>query len=206
MKRQAIGDLLLQAHLVDETQLELALAAQRRTGQKLGSALVELRLVDENVLAAFLSRQIDIPCVSLLNVEIPVAVLRRVPAGLAHQLGAVPVRMDGNALECAMIDPTDIDQITTLEHATGLRIDPLVAPESSIRRVLSKYYPLGDEGIPSEPGATPGGESILFPELATEVEQGNTRISERLEALEGEVRSLRGRIEELLAELRAARS
>jgi len=194
--------MLLEAHLVDETKLEIALDQQRRTGQKLGSALVELRLVDENVLAAFLSKQIDIPCVSLLNVEIPVSVLRRIPAPLAHQMGAVPIRLEADSLQIAMIDPTDIDQIMALEEATGLRIDPLVAPESSVRRVLAKYYPLGQDGIPADATVESPGATILFPELARELEAGSDRVMSRLDGIETELRALRVRVEELMRELK----
>lgn len=201
-KKRHIGDMLLEAHLVDEAQLALALETHRQTGRKLGSALVDLRIVDENVLAAFLSKQIDVPCVSLLNVEIAPHVLRRIPAVLAHQIGAVPVALEHDAIQCAMIDPTDLDHVDALERATGLRIDPLVAPESSIRRVLARYYPLGDDGLPAE--APAGDDPFLFPELAEELERV-PKVHDRLAALEEEVRALRGRIEELIAELRLPR-
>lgn len=202
-RKRAIGELLLEAHLVDEAQLALAMDHQRLTGSKLGSALVELRLVDENVLAAFLSKQIDVPCVSLLNVEIPAQIHRRVPPALAHRLGVMPIGVRGNTLQVAMIDPTDIDQVTLLEEASGLRVEPLVAPESSIRRVLQKIYPLGEDGLPmADPDHQ--GDPILFPELAREMdEMGGPMLAGRLEGIETEIRALRARIEELVALVRA---
>jgi hypothetical protein len=196
-RKKTIGEMLLGANLVDETSLALALDKQRRTGQKLGSALVDLHLIDENVLAAFLSKQIDVPCVSLLNVEIPLSVIRRLPATVAHQVGAMPVRIEGDALECAMIDPTDVSHVDALEQATGLRISPLVAPESSIRRLLAKYYPLDDDGVPAPAPV----EEALFPELVEELEGGHARLSARLESIEQELRALRLLVERLVDRL-----
>jgi len=71
MHRQNLGEMLVAANLIDEVQMQIALAEQKQTGKRFGSTLVELKFIDENVLAAFLSKQIDIPCISLLHVDIP---------------------------------------------------------------------------------------------------------------------------------------
>ena len=86
--------MLLAANLIDEVQMQIALAEQRQTGKRFGSTLVELKFIDENVLAAFLSKQIDIPCISLLHIEIPKKLIRKMNRGLAHECKAVPVRID----------------------------------------------------------------------------------------------------------------
>ena len=77
MHKQTLGDMLLAANLIDEVQMQIALAEQKRTGRRFGSTLVDLKFIDENVLAAFLSKQIDIPCISLLHIDIPKKVLRK---------------------------------------------------------------------------------------------------------------------------------
>src|SRR5687767_5929790 len=142
MQRQNLGDMLLAANLIDEVQMQNALAEQRQTGKRFGSTLVELKFIDENVLAAFLSRQIDIPCISLLHIDIPKKLIRKMNRDLAQECKAVPVRLDENSrLEVAMADPTDADVIERLEEAVGMKISPLIAPESSIRTIIDKIYP-----------------------------------------------------------------
>ena len=69
--KQTLGQMLVAANLIDEVQMQIALAEQRQTGKRFGSTLVDLKFIDENVLAAFLSRQIDVPCISLLHIDIP---------------------------------------------------------------------------------------------------------------------------------------
>src|SRR5215213_7504511 len=98
MHRQNLGEMLVAANLIDEVQMQVALAEQRRTGRRFGSTLVDLKFIDENVLAAFLAKQIDIPCISLLHVDIPKKVLRRLPRAVALECKAIPVRMDGDKL------------------------------------------------------------------------------------------------------------
>lgn len=139
--RQNLGDMLLAANLIDEVQMQIALSEQKQSGKRFGSTLVELQFIDENVLAAFLSKQIDVPCISLLHVDVPKKVLRKLPRAVAVDCKAVPVRIDGERLEVAMVDPTDIEVLDKLEKASGMTVSPLIAPESSIAAMIERCYP-----------------------------------------------------------------
>ncbi len=141
MHRQNLGEMLIAANLIDEVQMQIALAEQKQTGKRFGSTLVELQFIDENVLAAFLARQIDVPCISLLHVDIPKKVLRRIGRQTALECRAIPVRIEGDRLEVAMTDPTDSEIIERLTNAAGMPITPLIAPESSIQTMLDRCYP-----------------------------------------------------------------
>src|SRR5689334_23329381 len=146
MHRQNLGEMLVAANLIDEVQMHIALAEQRQTGKRFGSTLVELKFIDENVLAAFLSKQIDVPCISLLHVDIPKKVLRKISRNTALECKAVPVRIDGGRLEIAMLDPTDIEIIDKLEKASGMTVTPLIAPQSSIATMIERCYPEEHDG------------------------------------------------------------
>ena len=141
MHRQNLGEMLVAANLIDEVQMQIALAEQKRTGKRFGSTLVDLKFIDENVLAAFLSKQIDVPCISLLHVDIPKKVLRKLARTEALTCKAVPVRVDGDRLEVAMMDPTDVDALDRVEKAVGMTVTPLIAPESSIQTMIERCYP-----------------------------------------------------------------
>lgn len=138
--KKNLGQMLLEANLIDEIQMQIALEVQRKKGRRFGSTLVELKFIDENVLAAFLSKQVDIPCISLLNIAIPEATLDRVPLEVARRLQAIPVKEEQTILHVAMTDPTDIGAVTEMEEVTGMSISPLIAPQSSIEKVIKKYY------------------------------------------------------------------
>src|SRR5215207_9766728 len=141
MHRQNLGDMLLAANLIDEVQMQIALAEQKQSGKRFGSTLVELKFIDENVLAAFLSKQIDVPCISLLHVDIPKKILRKLPRTSAIECKAIPVRIDGDRLEVAMTDPTDIEVLDKVEKACGMTVSPLIAPQSSIATMIERCYP-----------------------------------------------------------------
>ncbi|HXI12517.1 MAG TPA: hypothetical protein VNM92_07710 [Thermoanaerobaculia bacterium] len=197
MHRQNLGDMLVAANLIDDVQMQVALAEQSTTGRKFGSTLVDLKFIDENVLAAFLSRQIDVPCISLLHIDIPKKVLRKLPARVARQCEAIPIRIEDGRLEIAMVDPSDIDLIEILEVSCGMTVTPLIAPQSSISKMVVRFYPdedPEDQTTGSELEA-PRATNPMFLDLIEEIESGDfeTRL-ERIEEALGRMGSVLERI------------
>jgi type IV pilus assembly protein PilB len=204
MTRQNLGEMLLAANLIDEVQMKIALAEQQRTGRKFGSTLVDLKFIDENVLAAFLSRQIDVPCISLLHVDVSRKTLRRIPYSIAALCQAVPIREEDGSLEVAMVDPTDHDTISRLEATAGMTIVPLVAPQSSILKIIDRFYPAEEEDtITAHPGSGSGMSDPLFADLIEEIESGD--IGERLRRLEQKIDQVWTLLEKVLRTVEAAR-
>jgi hypothetical protein len=187
MHRRNLGEMLVAANLIDEVQMQIALAEQKQSGKRFGSTLVELQFIDENVLAAFLSKQIDVPCISLLHVEIPRKLLRRIPRALAIECKAIPVRVDGERLEVAMVDPTDLDALNRLEIAAGMTVVPLIAPESSIQTMIAKCYPEeleADEtlSVKHRPASRNAPNDPVFWDLVADLGSGD--LDERLSHIE----------------------
>jgi hypothetical protein len=148
--KQSLGQMLVAANLIDEVQMHIALAEQRQTGKRFGSTLVDLKFIDENVLAAFLSRQVDVPCISLLHIDIPKKIVRRMNRTTALECQAIPVRFTGETLEVAMVDPTDAETVAKVERYAGMPVSPLIAPESSIQTMIERFYPekeLGEDTL-----------------------------------------------------------
>ncbi len=143
--KKTLGEMLVSANLIDDVQMRIALAEQRQSGKRFGSTLVELKFIDENVLAAFLSKQIDVPCISLLHIDIPKKVLRKLNRNAALECQSIPVRIEKERLEVAMVDPTDAETVAKVEKAAGMHVTPLIAPESSILTMIERFYP--EEGL-----------------------------------------------------------
>jgi hypothetical protein len=193
MQRQNLGEMLVAANLIDEVQMQIALAEQRQSGKRFGSTLVELKFIDENVLAAFLSKQMDVPCISLLHIDIPKRVLRKLTREVSFECRAIPVRIDDlGRLEVAMVDPTDIDTLIRLEAASAMTVSPLIAPESSIGSMIDRLYPEEageDETLSARqaPLRTAPNDPIFW-DVIEELSSGDlearlTRIEQRLDQL-----------------------
>ena len=65
--RRKIGDCLVRAGLISDTDLQAALAEHRRTGQRLGAVLVRLDLVDERQIARMLALQLGLAYLNLAD-------------------------------------------------------------------------------------------------------------------------------------------
>ena len=78
-KKIRLGELLIEQKVINEDQLNKALAEQKRTGRKLGRVLTDLGIVDEQHLNDALARHLQIPFVDLKQMSLDQAVVRLLP-------------------------------------------------------------------------------------------------------------------------------
>ncbi len=150
-----IGELLVEAGVLSQSQLEQALFAQRKDGRKLGQLLIELGLVSEVQLTQTLSRQLSVPWVSLYHVDFSRSLLNLVSREIAERYAVVPilvrrVRKQGETLYVAMDDPTNEAAIEDVSRTAALPVKPMIACPSDIRAAIRVYY-LGETGAPLAP-------------------------------------------------------
>ncbi|MEZ4398745.1 MAG: hypothetical protein R3B06_01905 [Kofleriaceae bacterium] len=143
MARKRIGEILIEAGLIDEDALRSALVEQRRRGGPIGRALVDLKLVAEETLVAALSRQLAVPVVDLDGMEISQAVVDLVPGELAESFGLVPFDQPMKFLDVAMSDPNNLRVIDELRVRTNLNIRAYLAGPKAIERAIGRYYGRG---------------------------------------------------------------
>lgn len=135
-----IGELLKEAGLIDDFQIQSALSHQRNWGGKMGAILIEMEFIREEDLARVIAEKLHIPYINLFEPEIPEAVLKTVKAEVAKKYHVIPVKKEAGALVLAMMDPLDIEAIDAIRFATGLNIKPSLALDSEIRDAIKKYY------------------------------------------------------------------
>ncbi len=135
-----IGELLIEAGLIDDFQLQTALSHQRNWGGKLGSVLIELEFVSEENVARVIAEKLRTPYFNLFEPEVPGAVIKLVKPDIAKKYQVVPVRKEKGEVILAMSDPLDIEAIDAIRFATGLNVRAALALDSEIKDALRKYY------------------------------------------------------------------
>ncbi len=143
MARRRLGEILLEAGLIDEATLRAALTEQRRFGGHLGRVLVEMKKVLEEDLVAALSRQLAVPVIDLDHLEVPQAVIDLVPVDMAETYGLIPFAQPMKFLDVAMGDPTNQTAIDELRVRTQLNIRTYLAGPKAMERALFRYYGRG---------------------------------------------------------------
>jgi len=145
-----LGEMLLQAGIIDGFQLTSALSHQRTHGGRLGSSLIRLGYLAEERLLNFLADQLHCQRVDLRAVRIPQSVLRCIPEEKARKYNVIPVEKRGTpgstTLLVAMADPTNLSVIDSLQFITGCRIRSAIATEGMIHEALDRCY--GAEALP----------------------------------------------------------
>ncbi len=139
-ERKKLGDLLKEAGLIDDFQLEAALSHQRNWGGKLGCIIVELEFAREEDIARVIAEKMGVPYVNLFEPEITPDVLKLLKADVAKKYGVIPVRKEPNALVLAMSDPMDMETMDNVRFITGLSIKPVLSMAAEIKDAIRKYY------------------------------------------------------------------
>ena len=144
-KRVRIGDLLVEHKVISQNQLQEALAAQKKSGRKLGRVLVEIGYVDEDRLLVLLSEQLDIPYVDLSRFEPDPEIITRLPETLARRYRALVLKATPTGLLVGMGDPTDIFAFDELVRVLKTSVQIACVKESDLLRNIDLVYQNSDQ-------------------------------------------------------------
>jgi len=139
-EKKRLGEMLIEARLIDEMQLNAALGQQRQWGGKLGSKLIEMGFIDERSIVSVLEKQLGVKCEFLEDREIPQKAMNIVKVDIAKKYCIMPFDLDKNILSIAMADPTDVRTLDELSFILGIRIKPVLALESDIKNAIARHY------------------------------------------------------------------
>jgi type IV pilus assembly protein PilB len=135
-----IGELLVEDNRLSQEELQNALEVQHKEPGKLGSILIRLGYVTEEDIAQALSKQFGYPSINLSKFDIDEKVLVLIKPEIARKHIVMPVHRIGSMLTLAMADPSNLFVQEEIRFSTNLRIQAVIAPETSIIEAIDKYY------------------------------------------------------------------
>jgi type IV pilus assembly protein PilB len=146
--RKRLGEILLEAGIINESQLQQALEYQQMWGSRLGSALVAKGFLSEEMLMRVLGSTLNMPIVDISRIRVPPEIVRIVPPKVAEKYDVVPIALESKGggrqtLIIAMADPLNIEAVDQLKFTTGYNIRPVLSTISGIAEALRKYYNAG---------------------------------------------------------------
>ena len=143
----SIVEVLLERGLIEPGHLAEAMTLRKKEGVRLDRALVRLGYISEEQLLKILGEQLAIPLIDLSTVQIDVETLRSLPAKLVYRKNLVPVSRQNGTLTVATSDPFDLYAFDELRLLTGLAIQPVLAPEEEISKLIKAHYGVGGDTI-----------------------------------------------------------
>ncbi|MCH7645313.1 MAG: hypothetical protein IH974_10820 [Myxococcales bacterium] len=181
-ERPKLGELLVMAGAIDQTQLGAALADQRQYGRPLGITLVRMGFLDEETLVRTLARQLRLPIAWLRDKWVGQEVLDLVPAELALKHRCLPLTVNddgrGKVLHLAMQDPGDLEALDAVGFHVGHSVSPVLAAPSELEEALQRHYESGkSEGraTASQPEVQEVPELLMF-ELKAQAATPETKL------------------------------
>lgn len=136
-----LGQILLDEAWLTVEGLMKGLRHQGEMGGRLGTCLLELKLVSEERLATALSRQFDCEALSPRQLHhVDRELLDALPSRMACSGHVVPFEGYATSISLAMRNPNDLQLQDEASFVLGKRIQVFVAPEVRIKEALQKYY------------------------------------------------------------------
>ena len=142
-KKKRIGEMLLEAGIIDETQLKAALGHQRQWGVRLGQALVDLKLATEADIVRALSLKFGFEVAKLDALE-PYGheqALKLFTREFTVRNNVFPIWADMANVTVAMSDPTNLAVADEIRFRTGRRVKVCIGGDREIAEALKGPYP-----------------------------------------------------------------
>ena len=143
----SVGEILLEQGKITLEHLEAAKAACKGPQDRIDRALVKLGYVDEREVLKIQGEQMSLPVVDLTEIQIDPEVLKQMPTRLIHKRQLIPIEKTQDTLRVATSDPYDVNAFDELRMLTGLRIEPVLASESEIQRLIRQHFGVGGSTI-----------------------------------------------------------
>src|SRR5215471_9646336 len=133
--RKLLGEILIEAGLINRAQLEQTLRQQKEQGGRLGFNLVKMGFISPERLTAFLKDYFGVGAYSGDSPTDRQRAADAIPRHLALYYRIAPIKLVNNVLSIGLATMDHANLIQALEEVTGYKIDPLIYPESEIREL-----------------------------------------------------------------------
>lgn len=147
-KKKGVGRLAVEAGLITDQQLALAIYEEEKTGKLLPDLLQELYGLGAETVQYLQAEDAGIERVDLSRVRVDQEAVKKVSSQFALEHRLLPISLSQNRLMVAMANPFDLATLDQLQFMTRLYIDARYAPESKIVGAIEKYYGGVGNGAP----------------------------------------------------------
>lgn len=139
-----LGDQLIEQGLITEDQLKIALLEQKTQDKPLGTLLVQLGFVTDEIIRDILSSSHGHQSVDLTTAMVDGEVLKMFGQQLARQTKTIPLSFDKstNTLVVALADTFDVMTLDRIKASVGsmIEIEPVMAALNQIEDALDRLY------------------------------------------------------------------
>ncbi|MGI8521662.1 MAG: PilT/PilU family type 4a pilus ATPase [Actinomycetota bacterium] len=156
--RRDLGEILIEEGLIDQANLELALAEEARSGKSAWNVLLEHGQVTERDLLRARAAQIGLDFSDLAKEQPDADALGLVPEDIIRRQVALPMSLLDGALVVAMAEPRNHLAVEELAQVSGKQIVPAVAYREDLAAAIDRAF-----SQPNSPPPPPQGQAAPPP-------------------------------------------
>lgn len=141
------GEILVEQGVLSREQLtELQAAGNGAKSRPDQAAILRGFATEEQVLQA-LGAAVGIACIDLEKAEVDLALLEKLPQRLIHRHSLFPVSRHNGTITIATADPFELYALDEVSGATGLAVEPVLAPRRQILERIKTHLGVGSETV-----------------------------------------------------------
>jgi type IV pilus assembly protein PilB len=139
--KMKLGEILLNANLINEGQLKKAVEIQKETKESLGMILIKQGYISEASIKDALELQYGLRYINLRKIKVAPEVLKMIPENLVRQHQIIPIQFANNRLTLAMVDPTNLIAIDDVRFLLkGVAVQPVIITEDEYFAFLESQF------------------------------------------------------------------
>jgi|GEM_PF-587973 len=135
-----VGELLVEAGIITEHQLQEALIGQTENGRRLASELLAMGVANERAVCEALAESAGHPALVLSESTIDLSPLELIPEVVARKHPFLPVAIDDETVTIAVADLQGGHILDQVAYATARRVTPLLMPQELLKDGLERAY------------------------------------------------------------------
>jgi hypothetical protein len=138
--RPKLTQYLIDKGYINEAECKSALQRQVLFGGRFGTNLLELCVITEKHLLEGMSMTFGLPAADTRSFDFSQELIDDFPAEIALKYGVIPLLESKGKIYLAMLDPHNLQMIDEISFTIGKGIQPHVATEMEINRLLKEFY------------------------------------------------------------------
>jgi len=139
--KRVIGQILLDADIITDDQLQQALELQKSNPQQhLGSLLAELGFASEEAVAQARASQCGVEFIRFDEHTVNPEAASLISERLANQHSCIPIAVSDRGMVLAVTNPMDLLAIEDVERFTNKKVEVVVGTAPEIENAISRYY------------------------------------------------------------------
>ncbi len=138
-KQKKLGETLVGWGIIEANALADALQYAKEHNKRIGEALVELELCNEDDVAKALASQFGLEYIDLDKQAVNKEVLGLIPSKLIEDYLVLPLGEEGARLKVIITDPLDLETLDLLRFRLNREIVPSLAATGKVKRFIDKF-------------------------------------------------------------------